>query len=228
MDQKELELKHANFQQMMLLEEHFNKEIQCEDEKLKKLGVKITSFVTLHRRLPLDALCNLLLHEDLDLLLNVTEELIKTNWIHWDEGREQLVTSKIPTALEEKVFKERYLCPFIDKPRVLHGFEDSAYYTQNKSTPMLGEYNGQYVCLDTLNLLNQTPLKLNQKVMDLYDPYGDDHKFRRDSKQVLEILGENPFWLEWKYDFRGRVYCRGYHANVQGSDWWRHSIKLAD
>ena len=196
----------------------------------RDLPMKIITMVVLYRRLPFEALVNLFLHEDTQEVADVCEGLVRSRWIHWDEEREEFVTLVIPQELEVSVFQKRYPLPLVIHPRVMTEETESPYYTEERRSPVLGEYNEQRTNLLTLNLLNATPLKLDRKIVDdpSVDPFGIDQKFREDSQRVFEVLGEETFYLTWEFDFRGRVYARGYHVNPQGDSWHKNTVLLAD
>ena len=248
--QTQLELKHASFLQKPALMDHFGQLFpdreyltDPEDEdyqkdaawdefqrfrKARRLGISITSMVCLYRRLPLEALVNIFKHEESQVIANTAMLLVQGGWIHWDPDREEFVTSKLPQELETAIFNKRYPMPMICPPRFLLDEQDSPYLTEAKSQSVLGEYSGQTTNLATLNALNGIRLRINQKVKEQApDPFKDDDKFRRDSAAVFERITNEVFHLTWQFDFRGRVYARGYHVNPQGDDWHKHVIQFA-
>lgn len=248
--QEQLELQHANFRQKPVLVQYFNAlfpdrlyETDSDDEnyqkdeawteyhrfqKSRRLGIDITSMVSLYRRLPLEALVNLFKHEESQTIATTAEMLTVSRWIHWDPDREEFVTSRLPEDLEIQTFNKRYPMPMVTPPRYLNDEQDSPYLTEAKSQSVLGEYSGQRTNLDTLNALNNIPLRINRMVAgQAPDPFKDDDKFRRDSAAVFERIQDEVFYLTWQFDFRGRVYARGYHVNPQGDDWHKHVIQFA-
>lgn len=249
--QEQLELNHASFQQRPLLVQHFdglflNREYltdpddenyqkdsawaeHCAYQQARRLAINITAMVSLYRRLPLEALVNLFKHEQAQEIAHLAEGLTKGRWIHWDPEREEFVTSKLPVELERQVFDKRYPMPMLCRPRYLNDEQDSPYLTEGKSQSVLGEYSGQATNLPTLNALNGIPLRINRWVMkEAPDPFKDDDKFRRDSAAVFERIQGQEFYLTWQFDFRGRVYARGYHVNPQGDDWHKHVIQFGE
>jgi hypothetical protein len=247
--QEALEHSHANFQQRPLLVQHFdglflNKEYTTDPgdenyqkdeawyeytawQKRRRLAINVTAMVCLYRRLPLEALVNLFKHEEAQDIAVIAEALTKGRWIHWDPEREEFVTCVLPPELERQVFDKRYPMPMLCMPRILQDEQDSPYLTEAKSQSVLGEYSGQRTNLQTLNALNRIPLKINKAVLrQAPDPFKDDDKFRRDSAVVFERIEHKQFYLTWQFDFRGRVYARGYHVNPQGDDWHKHVIQF--
>lgn len=248
--QTNLEMAHASFRQRPMLVDYFNslfpnieyltdpddddymRDIAWDDyrayQKNRKLGIAISAMVSLYRRLPLEALVNLFRHEEAQTIASTAEALVMSRWIFWDPEREEFVTSRLPMQLEKEVFDKRYPMPMISRPKSLEEETDSPYLTESKSQSVLGEYSGQTTNLATLNTLNNIRLKINKHVSKRApDPFKDDDKFRRDSAAVFEKLDSHTFHLTWQFDFRGRVYARGYHVNPQGDDFHKHVIQFA-
>ena len=247
--QVHMEMEHANFRQKTLLVAYFNEhfpdrgyftdpendnykkdeawEAHCRFQKARKLGIDLSSMICLYRRLPLEALVNLFKHEDSQVIASTLEALTCSAWILWDPQREEFVTSQLPLELERQVFNKRYPMPMLCRPQTLVNEQDSAYLTEGKSQSVLGDYSGQRTNLATLNALNQIPFKINQTVKkQAPDTFKNDDKFRRDSNSVFERIQDETFYLTWQFDFRGRVYARGYHVNPQGDDWHKHQIQF--
>ena len=228
--QEDLERRHASFNQLPLLVSYFETLFE-EDIEDRKLIIKIISMVCLYRRLPFEALANLFLHEPSQQIADIAMGLVNARWLGWDPKREHFVTYPLPKKLEAQVFSKRYPMPMVCKPNELTYETQSPYLTEESCNPVLVEYNDQRTNLETLNALNQIPLRLNHKVieagLDLLDR-GTDPKFRKDSLETFETLGDDPFWLTWQFDFRGRVYARGYTVNTQGDDLHKHMVQFAE
>ena len=248
--QTHMEIEHASFRQKPMLVDYFdglfptrNYETDPESEefmqdaawdefrrfnKARRLGIDITAMVCLYRRLPLEALVNLFRHEDSQVIASTAQALTIARWIQWDPEREEFVTSQLPLDLEKRVFDKRYPMPMLCRPATLQEEQDSPYLTEGKSQTVLGEYSGQRTNIDALNALNQIPLRINKAVASQApDPFKDDNKFRRDSAAVFQRIKDEEFYLTWQFDFRGRMYARGYHVNPQGDDWHKSCIQFA-
>lgn len=243
--QTQLEEQHANFHQLGLLKQYFdrlmpNQEIHEEMDEAKqaeirrywddrRFAISVTSMVCLYKRLPLEALVNLFKHEPSQRVASIAEALVKGRWLGWDADREEFVTPRLPHELHAQVFNKRYPMPMLCRPQRLTSETDSPYLTEAKSQSVLGEYSGQTTNLDTLNVLNAIPLRINPVVAkQAPDPFKDDDKFRRDSAEVFGRISDQTFYLTWQFDFRGRVYARGYHVNPQGSDFHKHTIQFGE
>ena len=219
-----LEKRYASFNQMEELEEFFLPYfVNVENNTLI---VKVLCMVCLHRRLPLEAVVNIFSHEEPQTLANILMQLAQAGWLGWDERREDFVTYALPNEVMEKVFSKFFPMPLVEPPQTLHDERGAAYHTERSSQSVLGEYSGQRTNLDTLNLLNAIPLRVNQAVLATGIP-NEDPKFHTGSTKVFSVLKDRPFWLTWQFDFRGRVYARGYHVNPQGDDWHKAVVEFA-
>ena len=248
--QVHMEIEHASFRQKPMLVDYFSglfpdrsydTDPESEDykndyewdeyrrfQRMRRLGIDMTAMVCLYRRLPLEALVNLFRHEESQEIADCAQALTIARWIQWDPEREEFVTSQLPQKLEEQIFNKRYPMPMLCRPTELFEEEGSPYLMEKKSQSVLGEYSGQRTNLDALNALNSIPLRINKAVASQApDPFKDDDKFRRDSAAVFQRIKDEPFWLTWQFDFRGRMYARGYHVNPQGDDWHKHVIQFA-
>lgn len=223
--QRQLELERASFNQLPELEKFFEG-VFPEGIEDRPLVIKILSMVSLYRRLPLEAVVNLFSHEEPQLLADILMGLARAGWLGWDERREDFTTYNLPPEVMQKVFSKMFPMPMLEPPKWLHKDTDSPYLTEKRSQSVLGEYNGQRTNLDTLNILNQIPLRVNQDVLAMGLPTNDP-KFHRNASEVYSVLGDNPFWITWQFDFRGRVYARGYHLNPQGEDWQKAIVDFA-
>ncbi len=130
-----------------------------------------------------------------------------------------------------------HLPPFIAPPLEVTKNSDSAYYIEDKPVLLKG-YNqhSKPIALDVINIANSQTFSLDidflNTVRDEFTPskkkqdkatkeaqYKQWEKFQKDSMHVyIELYKQgNKFWLGHHYDFRGRLYCRGYHVTSQGN-----------
>ncbi len=95
-------------------------------------------------------------------------------------------------------------------------------------------------CLNHINRMNGIQLSLN---LPLLRAMSEKPTFQLDTTQkkeqwtlfiknsyktYLELArGDNKFYLEWKYDTRGRCYSEGYYINPQGSSFKKAICQLA-
>lgn len=53
--------------------------------------------------------------------------------------------------------------------------------------------------------------------------------FNNECDEVMQkFLDGKPFHFDWKFDEVGRVYCQGYHANIQGEDHRKATLSFAE
>lgn len=113
----------------------------------------------------------------------------------------------------------------------------------NESLILGGKFNHheEDICLDHLNRMNQVKLKLNRKflrkyeeaptfVLDTQEKKDQWENFIKNSYRayISLVRNGNRFFLEHKYDKRGRTYAEGYHISTQGSSFKKAIIQLAD
>jgi hypothetical protein len=154
--------------------------------------------------------------------------------------------------VEEEVLQymvnTKYLPPLICKPIPKTKNMDSAYLTLSQSNILgNGNHHKGKQALDVLNILQSIPLSLDldvlnekeeMKPLDLLDPKNTKGKrlerlrnfvrMVKASKSVYtHLISEgNKFWLDWRFDKRGRVYSSGYHVNIQSSEYKKALINL--
>lgn len=117
-------------------------------------------------------------------------------------------------------------------------------------------HHDKNLALDALNKLNSVPLKLDYEFVSNNEPLIKDLIEFRDvlnnsgmpkdmieqvvaqyvqnmnvheqqAKEVYEIFKDKHFFLENKYDKRGRIYAQGHHINPQGDSYKKASVELA-
>lgn len=126
----------------------------------------------------------------------------------------------------------KYLPPMLCKPITWKGIYGSGNLTGSGSL-ILGNGNdvGQYQNLDAINTLQDIKWELNEevlefmeeskKVLDTHEKKVNFNRMVNSSEKVYQDLLDqgNEFYFVWKYDFRGRSYCMGYHVSVQSSSY---------
>ena len=148
----------------------------------------------------------------------------------------------LPSELLEAMERSQYLPPMVCKPQILESNYESGYLTHNDSL-VLGKDNGHAgdLCLDVINLQNQTALSLDleflssveeqpnpSKPLDTLDKQHLWNRMKETSYAIYSLLAQqgNQFWLTHKPDKRGRLYAQGYHVTTQGTSFKKASIEL--
>lgn len=89
-------------------------------------------------------------------------------------------------------------------------------------------------CIDYLQsiplYLNKSILKVEELPKDKLEPLPQRvfDEFVQQSNALYEEYEDKDFYMQWKYDARGRMYSQGYHINPQGSSYKKACIQLSD
>jgi hypothetical protein len=146
---------------------------------------------------------------------------------------------QVPEEIALKLNSFSYPLPLVHEPNLLKQNVDSAYYTKQHCYSNITNIPKDImelidINLDHLNHINKTPLHLYP--IDLYPEIpnqkeGEDGieyskkltslgKYIDASTDIHNLLSSyDTLYLSHYYDKRGRIYCKGYHLNYQGSDW---------
>jgi hypothetical protein len=161
------------------------------------------------------------------------------------DGNESTVIDPLIRLNDEtiKAIEARqFLPPMVIKPNYVSGKNniDTSHLTLKNSLILNANkyHHKEYLCTDTINILNRTELKLDTymlqfketptrelkpKAQKQYDQFINESEYV--TKEILKL--GNKFYLTWKYDFRGRGYSQGYHINLQSTDYKKSILMLA-
>ena len=131
--------------------------------------------------------------------------------------------------------------PLIETPKDWIEGESGGYWSsEKKCTLNKGEANQPQNVLDVLNTLQH-----NQYIMAEHTNVNDHYNFVLDkmlkeydirkakeialniastAELVYETMRDIPFYLEWRYDFRGRINSTGYDLNLQSDKYHKGAI----
>lgn len=134
----------------------------------------------------------------------------------------------------------KYLPPMLVRPKMINSNYDYDYFnTQSSKILGNGNHHDDPISLDVLNICNGTKLKLDEymlqfdekpnKELDTVEKIEQFNRMAKASRDVYQelLIQGNEFYLTHKYDKRGRLYCQGYHASYQSTDYKRSLISLA-
>lgn len=171
-----------------------------------------------------------------------------------------MLQSRMVLSKQLMTFIEESIClpPMVCEPDILTNNRQSGYLTHNESV-ILKRHNhhDDEVGLDVINLQNQVPLALNERLIrafeepepvslhtlenaqllsafdqqTLLDAKEADWTFFKEQSLAIYALmvGQgNRFWLTHKVDKRGRLYATGYHINTQGTKFKKAIVELAN
>lgn len=81
---------------------------------------------------------------------------------------------------------------------------------------------------DVQEILYSNPLQLNPYVINNFIETKNTYsKYNYICKKAYEKLGANTFHINYKYDYRGRMYAKGYYINPQGTSYNKACIQSA-
>lgn len=145
----------------------------------------------------------------------------------------------------------RYKYPFIEKPLEWHNDEDGksigGYHLEElreNVTTNRGSNKQPQQCLDVLNILQSNVFNIRDiDVQEEYDYAYSQMEKKANTKEQIKDLPKNvdtrmltayetytfvcdkDFYLQWRFDFRGRMYSSGYDVNLQSDKFKKGSIK---
>lgn len=81
---------------------------------------------------------------------------------------------------------------------------------------------------DVQEILYSNPLQLNPYVINNFIETKNTYsKYNYICKKAYEKLGVNTFHINYKYDYRGRMYAKNYYINPQGTSYNKACIQSA-
>lgn len=271
--QVELELLYSKHQVMPMIKGEFIESGAAGLLKEKGIpegfGLDLLVQMSLHKRAGVPVLVGLLKKHfqaeenpeqaTADMLLKAAEaDLVNVNEIIREDeitgqrskSHEFVVIYDITDDVQAALDQFQYPLPMVEEPVMVTSNSQTGYQTIKGSIILKNNHHDDDVCLDHINRMNQTPLRINADIVafvqnkwkDLDKQRPDetwmDFKKRKDafrkydqtSRDVLNALlaQGNRFWLTHKVDKRGRTYCQGYHVSYQSNDWAKAIIEFAD
>jgi len=138
-----------------------------------------------------------------------------------------------------KIHRMRYLPPMICEPQTINNNSQSGYLTKDESV-ILGADNHHegYQAIDVLNIMAKIPLSLDRATLALEEkPKKDINTSEKMSNFLRMIVSSrfiyrellsygNCFYLNWRFDKRGRVYSQGHEVNIQSTSYKKALINL--
>ena len=137
----------------------------------------------------------------------------------------------------------RFRLPMIEKPDRWTQHSRGGYkLNKSKVTTNRGEGEQPQNCLNVLNKLQEQPYMLIDTVSSieenkyLYNELNPKSRSFIEAQQKADVLcltteqtysalRNKPFYFEWKFDFRGRMYSTGYDINLQANKFKKGAIQ---
>lgn len=220
----------------------------------EKFGYDLLVQMVLHKRVNVPTLVGIMRNHfdgDCALTMAMLEAACRADIMDFDTTSERfIVVFDIDSTVQHEIDSYQYPMPMIVEPLPLNTNRDTGYYTHRDSVILRNNHHDDDVCLDLLNKLNRTKLRINSNTVaflknkwrNLERPKPGETrtdfqkrvqafvKYDRMSREVITHLETHggEFYLTHKYDKRGRVYCQGYHVSYQGNDWNKACIEFAN
>lgn len=137
---------------------------------------------------------------------------------------------------------EFFKLPLVEQPKDWTVHESGGYHMSEQSCTLnLGESEQPQQCLNILNALQSNKYQVTEgadefgykdfvhaKAMEKYNSITDADKIVQNTTQfyqrTLDIIGSREFMMEWRFDFRGRLYSTGYNINLQADKYKKGAI----
>lgn len=182
------------------------------------------------------------LEDDLVVLAELVVALAHTPIIDMDISNPDVIV--IYSKLTIEGTQRYYALPMVAEPRTVTHNLESAYFTL-KGTVFTKRTKHKYpMNLKHLNRQNKIPLKVNERAIrnvepvftekegesfiDRRDRFKQWERLNRESVQLYALFTERVIYLTNRFDARGRTYTNGYHFNIQGDDYRKASLELAE
>lgn len=135
-----------------------------------------------------------------------------------------------------------YLPPMVCEPNEIFTNACSGHINPEFESVILKHYNHHngHQALDVLNIINKIAWELDEEILQYEEiskkPLDTPQKLKNflmmknASKKVYKMLLEkgNRFFFSWRFGKRGRLYSKGYHVNIQSTDYKKAILSLAD
>ena len=155
------------------------------------------------------------------------------------------LTSNIELSEELTKYMEqrRFVLPSLVPPEIVDNNEMTGYLTIPGSILTKGRHHEKRLNLRHINRLNQIPLCIDSRIYQSVEPtYSPSDKpdvdpikhraswerMTKESVGILAYLSNKTFYVTHRYDERERTYTNGYHINLQGQDYQRAGVELAN
>jgi hypothetical protein len=120
--------------------------------------------------------------------------------------------------------------PLKERPKRVKSNFNAGYHTIREPL-VLGKFtqHADYLSYDVINILNKYQWRLDPDIKrigerppaDLVAPeeVQNFHQHAAQAQRIYDELGNNPFYLIWQFDSRGRIYSHGHHVQFQSYEY---------
>ena len=136
-----------------------------------------------------------------------------------------------------------FALPLVETPKDWTTWQNGGYHSsESKCTLNLGASEQPKECLDVLNTLQHNRFRINSDSnVEDYFQYKMEKAMKAENaveiniqgqvintltsfEQTVDIMRNREFYLEWKFDFRGRAYNTAYNIALQGDKYQKGMI----
>lgn len=250
---EELYSKHQLIPKIESMFQEYSDELQETYEQFDidpKLGLKTLVHLCIHKRATPSMLFGMLLkHEDqLEAIASNVDKMVQAGMITYEPNQRIFITKvDFDDETKEQISLYQNPLPLFIKPRVIKSNFQSGYYTRNESVILNQRPIGLDCCLEHLNRINGIALTINEDTASKVriefkhpdrDPGMDSATWNakkanmerlsqaivRDTQQTIDE--GNRFYLNHRYDKRGRQYCEGTSVTYQGMKFQQAIVEL--
>lgn len=173
---------------------------------------------------------------------NYLEDMINQKLINYDFNKNQFIVKyELPQEIWDKLTLFQNPLPMIVEPvELVHNY-DTGYYNCNLKKNIISKHpTKKDVYLNNINRMNTVPLRINETVfkntvnswknLDKEITKKNFNKFYSNQQNIVNYYLKNfsKFYLTWSYDHRGRFYDTGYLIKVQGNQYQKGLLELAE
>lgn len=226
----------------------------CQAGLDEKFGIDLLTQMILHKRTNLETLVGVLRHHAQDSpqeIVEMIELALDHGLVEYNEvTRQFIVAIDIPDDVQWEIDAYQYPFPMIIPPSPVKNNKQSGYLSIDTHIILKKNRHNDDVVLDHINRANSIPFEINTEVVthiqnewrnldkkkqgetiwEFQDRKKAFEKYDRTAKAVIDLLVENTdvIYFTHRYDFRGRIYCQGYHLNYAGNSWNKACVSLAN
>lgn len=218
-----------------------------------EFGIDMLAQIALHKRCDMQTMVGVLRNhcKSAQEVVDYLQICAEADLIDWNGALQVWVVKfTITQDVQDELDRFQYPLPMVVRPRLVENNRDTGYLLGRGSMILKQNHHDEDICLDHINRVNGIKFSINLNVMqtisntwrDLDKPKEGEsnadyerrkrafEKYDRTSHDVISLLIHegNEFYFTHKYDKRGRVYCQGYHVNVQGHSWNKAVLLFAE
>lgn len=206
----------------------------------------------LHKRCDLPTLVGTLKRHAENSLQDVVDGInvaLDYNLLSYDEMTQKFIVNiDISPEVQLELDTYQYPFPMIIPPNVVKNNRSSGYLTIDTPIILKNNTHDDDVVLDHINRANSVPFRINADVAHFIQNKWKNidkkkegetiwefqkrkrafDKYDQTAKAVIDMLNEvtDVIYFTHRYDFRGRIYCQGYHLNYAGNAWNKACVEL--